>query len=431
MNQLSEFETRMIGILETEGEPSIDDFGSLNELLQHAEAIGRSPLLPEFIRLVTKVQTCTKEKVAECWGFVENSLPFCDRPSALIETLDLVEQAPDEYVEALFQILINRFAEPANLPACRSAALDGALRYVIRIPKLRFELISKLFTVKNDNDRDLVRSAARILGVVHANWPANELFEKLVELSENVSALDQVAFEIGTCKVQFALNSQETETIEQELHDSQYWFKQSLDSNSDRHDSAIYLESVNCLLDFYRGNSINAEKISLNIKKHATFLRAWNRSEANPPWLLDETIQILYWETLACKLSRLNTELLEPSWYEPAMVVETFLILVWTASKSLLMRNSESGLENFVRPRIAGTIGATVGQACALKEWLRRNEYHNDFDSVAELVKQVDNIVRENRPSSYTSTQILDPAIAQINQRCRHFRQTVGNSGDK
>lgn len=413
MNNLSEVEKTMVDILESGNEPTLDDF-DLDEMLKHSEAIGRSSLLPEFVLLVIKSRTHTENDVLKYWTFIEESLPFCKKASALMEIVDLVDLAPDENVAALFQIFINTFTDVTNTPACQSAALDGALRYVIRKPSLRFELVSNLLKITEEDDRDLIRSAARVIGVVHANWPETELFDKLVELAENVDVIDQVAFEIGACKIQFALNSRDVKTIERELDDSKYWFERSLNANTNRHDSAIYLECVKCILDFHRGLLLDAEEISAKIKKHATFLRAWNRSNANPPWLLNETIQLLYWDTLACKLSRLSSELLKPSWYEAAVVVETLLIAIWTASKSLLMRDSESGLEAFVRPRIQGTIGATAGQAHALKEWLRRNEENNDFETLNELALQIDSVVRESSSSGNSNIETLNLNFEEI-----------------
>ena len=189
-----------------------------------------------------------------------------------MEIVDLVACAPMEYVDSLFQNFINIFAETTNLSASRIAALDGALRYVIRKPNLRFEFVSNLLKTSKEDDRDLIRSAAKIIGTVYANWPAAELLDKLVELAEHVEVQDQVAFEIGACKIQLALSTADPLVVQRELHDSKYWFEQSLSADTDRHDSAIYLTSVACLLDFHRGNSIDTQVVSNNIKKQAAFL---------------------------------------------------------------------------------------------------------------------------------------------------------------
>lgn len=411
MSKLSEFETKMVGILESGIEPGIDDFVSLDELLKQSDVLGKSPLLTEFIRLVCKPSTPSDENTAECWKFVEESLPHCKNASALTEIVDLVDLAPIECAERMFQIFAISFADSRNSPACRIASLDGAVRYAIRKPTLRFELISNVLKLKIDEDRHLVRSVAKILGVLHANWPETELFDKLIELASNPDVLDQVAFELGVSKIQSALNSIDVKSIEREFHDSKYWFERSLAANTDRHDSAIYLECVICLLDFYRGRVIDAKAVSSRIRKHVAFLKAWNRSSANPPWMQSETVQLFYWETLGDRLSRLSEEILKPSWYEAATVIETFLVSVWSASTNLLMRNAKTGIEAIVRPRIEGQIGVTSGQAFALKEWLRRNEHHNDFETATELSERVDAIIKESQPNNPTTGHSLDPSL--------------------
>ena len=413
MSELSNFETKMVVILESEKEPSISDFVSLDELLKQSDVLGKSPLLPEFIRLVCNPSTHSRENTADCWKFVKESLPYCKNPSALMEIVDLVDQAPVDSAESLFQVFATSFADSENSPACRIASLDGAVRYVIRKPTLRFDLISSVLKLKKDEDQFLVRSAAKVLGVLYANWPETELFDKLVELADNPDVLDQVAFELGVCKIQTALKATDVESIEREFHDSKYWFERSMGANTDRHDSAIYLDCVASLLDFYRGREIDAKSVSSRIRKHVAFLRAWNRSNANPPWIQSENVQLFYWETLGNRLTRLSEEILLPSWYEPAKVIETFLVSVWSASTNLLMRTAKTGVEIIVRPRIEGQVGATAGQACALKEWLRRNEHHNEFEVAKELSERVDAVIKESQISNSTTGQFLDPSLAK------------------
>ncbi|QDT45679.1 hypothetical protein Pan241w_58060 [Gimesia alba] len=413
MKKYSSIENKMVDILETGAEPKIINFGSLDELLGSSELIGSSPLLPEFILMVLEDPCRPEECLDDHWKFIEKTLPFCVKGSALAEIVDLIDRANKQSKE-LFHVYMQIFSKSDSSIVARSAALDGAIRYVICDPQLRFELISNLLTITKNDDKDLIRCTAKIIGVAHANWPEPELFKKLVELAENLEAMDQVAFEIGSCKIQFALNAVDAESVETEFHDSKYWFEQSINADDNRHDAAIYLECVKCLLDFYRGRDINVAEVSSNLKKQVTFLRAWNRTDANPPWLFNNTVQLFYWEMLGHKLSRLNAELLTPSWYEPAMVVEEFLSAVWQSSKSLLMKGAETGLEAFVRPRIEGTVAANIGQAYALKQWLQRNPKHNDFDTVHELAQKIDAVVQENYSGSHTSIQILDPSFPRI-----------------
>ncbi len=396
MSELNDFETTMVNILESGGEPRVSDFGSLEKLLTAAETIGRTPLLPEFVRATLHHSHHQNVDSTKCWKFVEESLPTCSNGGAITEIIDLIDQAPRRCATNLFRILLQIYSDSEISSHARASALDGAVRFVIRDPQLRFELISNLLKITERDDFNLIRSTAKIIGVVNAHWPEKELFDKLVELAINHDALDQVAFEIGSCKIQCAMNALDAETVEKEFHDSKFWFEQSLIADSDRHDSAIYLECVKCLLDFYNGKAIDTKNILANLKKHVTFLKAWNRTEAGPPWLLDDMVKLFYWELLAGKIGRLSEELLQPAWYEIAVVVENYLVAVWTASQAILMKNSESGIESIVRPRIEGTVAATNGQLFAIKEWLRRNREHEKLDTVRELAERVDEIAEAN-----------------------------------
>lgn len=393
MTERTTLEEKMCALLESGSEPQIDDFGSVDELQSHFRAIGSSPLLPEFVRLALNDSTILREGEEKCWGVVEACLPLCTNGPTLLELLDLIDQAPANKVETFFEICLRNFEDNTNSAVTRSASLDGAFRFVIRESRLRFSLISALLSVEKEKDSYLSGRVARIIGVAHGVWPEPELLDKLTQLADWGDEIDQVAFEIGACKIQAGLNSDDITTIERHFYDAQYWFKQSLSANDNRHDSAIYLEAVNCILKCFRGHAIEAAEVSSRIKVHVTFLRAWNRSAADPPWLMDDSVQLVYWEQLGRKLCRLSEELIQPSWYETAVTVEEVIAAVWVASKSLLHRRVTTGIEIVLRPRIEGGIAAKTGQLHQLKEWLRKNTKSVHRKTVKEIAERVDAIV--------------------------------------
>ena len=369
MSEPSPFEQQMIGILESEREPSVTDFGSFDDLIDSSQELGESPLLPEFIRMMLQ---------SDHWQFVLSSLPFCTNGTALVEIVDLLDPVPIERVADIFRIYIRKFSEAKNSTVARCAALDGAFRMVSYNDALRFELISCLLSVGKDEDPKLLRSVAKITGVAHAHWGVSELFDLLVRFSEADDAIDQVAFEIGSCKMRFALEANNANSIEREFFDARYWFERSLAADANRHDAAIYLACVDSLVCFHHGELIDATKLAAELRNLITLFTAWNQYAAGPNWLIGETTKIFLWDTLAAKLIRLNDELVQPSWFETAVVVEQYLAAVWTASMTILRRDQETGIEQLVRPRIEGTIAATHGQSHAVKQWLRRNQDHEE-----------------------------------------------------
>lgn len=411
MTERTVHEQKMCAILESGAEPRLADVGSIDEFLSCSDSLGRSPLLPEFVRLAVSGPAISVEGEKKCWSVVEACVPLCESGSAFFELVDLVDKAPEGEFRSLCEMYLRIFDDKAKSPVLRAASLDGAFRFVFRESQLRFALISRLLATEAHDDRDLIRPAAKIMGAVHAIWPEPELLDKLVQLRGNRAAIDQVAFEIGSCKMQLALDSQEVASVERGFHEARYWFSQSVCADNNRHDAAIYLEAIDCLLSCCRGDGIELDKVSAALKKHLTFLRAWNRSNTNPPWLADETVQLICWDQLGRKLTRLSAELLQPSWYETAVVVEDVIAAAWTASRSVLHRVSSTGLEVILRPKIEGGIAAKVGQAHQIKEWLRRNSQHIDADTVKEIDHRVDAIVMSDSTTPKDVASSLDEVI--------------------
>ncbi len=394
MKVVNDIERKMVTILEAEKEPHLDDFGSIGELLQATDVLGRSPLLPEFIRLLLGA-SANPHELPENNEFIEKTVPLCLGGSALIEIVDLIDRAQCR-PEKLFRIYLDKFSNPENAIPVRSASLDGALRITVREPHRRFELIGRLLRITKHDDSQLVRNTARIIGFVHAHWPEAEFVQKLVELSENQDALDQVAYELGLCKLHSAMNADNRETAAQKFYASKHWFEMSVSADGTRHDSSIYLLCISNLLNFHRGENIDASKLSEDLRQQLVFQKTWNRSAVTPPWLIDASTQLLFWEAFADKLANLAEELLRPAWYEPAVVVEQYLSALWSVSRSLLARNQDSAVELLVRPRIEGSIGANASNCFLLKEWLRRNTQHENFDVISDIGKRIDEIAAKD-----------------------------------
>jgi hypothetical protein len=141
------------------------------------------------------------------------------------------------------------------------------------------------------------------------------------------------------------------------------------------------------------------DRISLN----AFELIAWYGVEGTPAWLGSRRYEAVCWSSLANVLTDLVQHLAAASWWEPAVVIERYVLAAYTAGRSILRRRGNGTIEFLLRPRIRQTLAAQEGQAYQLKTWLRRNENHEWVAEARNLIGEIDQLVEYGRRSETPS----------------------------
>jgi len=397
-------EKKLVDFLEAGTNPSLAMIGGIDVLNKVIPEIGVSPLLPEFVRIVLNSDESIESE--DGWRFICGTLSICKNGIAMRECVDLLDQFISLDSEADNQILesyLNIAIDKTNESLARAATLDGALRIAIALPEKRFDLIRVLIRIDVRDSPDFLRWAAKIIGVAHSHWHVDELVNKLHELRDVADAKDEVYFELGMSCLSKALTSIESNAVAAELQDARFWFNKSLASPLGRPDSTLFLLCTEVLTEFSVGE-LNGlvESLANQIDNSVRDLIISHRSNFDPPWLRTRTLEVLLWKQLSQALRQLENELLEPSWYEPAVVIEQFLLPIYSASRTILKLNQLGGIESLVRPRIEGSLAAMAGQAHLMRKWFRQNQFDELAEDAKQLIEQADKLV-----SKHADDQIL------------------------
>lgn len=139
-----------------------------------------------------------------------------------------------------------------------------------------------------------------------------------------------------------------------------------------------------------------------------------------PPWLGTRQTEAACWSALAGAIAGLAGSLDEPSWWEPASVIEQGLLSVYSAGRSILRRDQHGGVEAMVRPRIYASIAKQAGQAHQVRIWLQQNAIHEWAAEARNLIAQIDAFIEQacspqNPPDAASERTSLAAIIARSN----------------
>jgi len=118
---------------------------------------------------------------------------------------------------------------------------------------------------------------------------------------------------------------------------------------------------------------------------------------------------------LASAVAGLAGSLDEPSWYEPAAVIEDTLLSVYNAGRSILRRNHRGGVEQMLRPRIRASVATQAGQAHQVRMWLQQNTNHEWFAETRDLISQTGAFIeQESRQKNPIEAASERPTLSAI-----------------
>lgn len=92
---------------------------------------------------------------------------------------------------------------------------------------------------------------------------------------------------------------------------------------------------------------------------------------------------------MSAAIAGLAVSLDEPSWWEPATIIEQGLLAVYNAGRSILLRDQHGGVEAIVRPRIHASVARHAGQAHQVRTWLRYNADHEWAAEARSLIAEI------------------------------------------
>lgn len=381
----------------------LEDLGGITALAAAARALGNTPIMPELLQpLMMGWSNAEADDQGAYKEVLHNLLEAATTDIALLEAVDILDQhrpLPGDGDERCFMIFLGKAgnSDHALSGLARGAVLDGAFRWAGDIRRRQFRLLDFFLGITLDDDPEFLRRAAKIVGVAFSHWRDKELVDVLHKLVQQEEVRPEAAFELGMAALADGIDRADDDTAAAAaFREARDWFDESDRLSEHRPEASLYLDGLDLLLGFYSGTiGTSLDTASDRVQQHAFELHAWSGG-SGPPWLGARQTEAACWSVLASAVAGLARSLEEPSWWEPAVVIEEGLLSVYSAGRAILRRNERGGVEAIVRPRIRKSVATQTGQAHQVRTWLRQNATHEWAVEAQGLIEQIDSFVEQS-----------------------------------
>jgi len=298
-------------------------------------------------------------------------------PAALAEIVDLLSRQDLGEVlhRRLWKTFLKRVDDRSSSYGVRAQALHGALLLAQHQKGLLHQLKGFLTDLNVGDDALFLRHVAKILGVVLAHSPEPEFREKLNELLGVPEARDEAAMELGLDALRLGLDAETQEPAAKAFETALYWFNIALASSEDRVDAELYARCLGILVNVQRGLGDHPTTDIAGLADAAWRYSAYlgSADELHPSWLGAQSSERLHWTLLASKLGTLEVQLKKKVWMNAARAIEDELLAVYQASRSILFKDGDTGLDQVIRPRLAASLLLHRRHLDELDQWIEEN----------------------------------------------------------
>ncbi|UYW31934.1 hypothetical protein [Methylorubrum extorquens] len=319
------------------------------------------------------------------------------------DTLSVVEIAswlgrggavPVPFVRTLGQAFLVRSGDTASDYGSRAHALKAAMVLAQSDRSLLRRLQSDLLGLDLADDGEFLRHAARIVGAVLAHEEDGDLRDLLARLAEVGDAEAEASMELGFDTLRMGLDAETPDAAMNAFRGARDWFRRAEVASGDRPDATLYRRCLDALVTFQSGHAADdlgsrIDGIKASAFTYTAYLATPDRPEETSSWLGSRTEERVHWSMLALRLGALDTSLLKRAWLDAAAVIQEELLAIYTASRSFLGRDAESGLEAVLRPRVVGALGRELHSLALLDQWIAENAGSGLVPAAASLREEV------------------------------------------
>ncbi|OYQ77096.1 hypothetical protein B9T12_08980 [Wohlfahrtiimonas chitiniclastica] len=337
----------------------------------------------------------------------------------------------------LWNAFVQRVEDKDSHYALRAQALLGAL-YLSQTDKaLLRRLQGVLLDTNLDDDARYLRYVAKIIGTILSHEIDEDLQKLLYQLSNIEDAQDEVWLEIGMHQLRLGLEATNYQEALTAFIDSSSSFEKSLNASEQRFDADLFYQCVSMLINFLEDR--DRERIQNQIEgiqkatfNYLAFTTNSDRDADTNSWIgLSNQVRV-HWSLLAWHLGKLDLTFKKKAWLRAVDVIENQLLIVFTASRTILKRNQEGGLESYLRPKLIGGLQKERIYLNFLEQWIDENSDDLEINN-AELMR--DEILRYKEQSLFhrpkeavidgsTITAILDKGQVSSDDQKEIQKQT-------
>jgi hypothetical protein len=351
-------EKALAALLEAGDAPTLGKLGGAEVVAAAEGELSRSPFSPHVVHAVLldleRVEEPLRgrlEKLAcACFGNAPDDLTLYEL-NAVIEGSAATKR---KLGDAIFRALANGAQSGDRPGGYRGAAIEGLLRLSLGFPSRHLRLAAELLDIEI-GDPFLQPMLAKALGVTWSQVRDGALLARLEQLAETPAGGAEAAFELGMAHLAQALEAGDPAAAHTAFEKAEGWFEKSLAGSEQRPAAKLYSLGIGALQALGAGERV-PEDVSGSLLRAAFELQAYNRPDREPGWLGLRRTEAVGWVRLALTLDALVRSLWKSAWWEPEAVVGQELLSAYTASRTLLKRNREGGIEALVRPQIEASL---------------------------------------------------------------------------
>jgi len=389
---MHDVEKRLVALLEAGEVPDIGKLGGEEAVTAAEEELSRSPLSPHVVdaalvelgRAAEPARARLEGLVLACFRNAPDDLTLYELNAAIAGSAE----ARGKLGDAIFRTLADGLQSRPRLAGDRGAAIEGLLRLSLASPSRLLRLGAELLEIEIA-DPALEPMLAKAVGVTWSQLRDGGLLARLEQLAATPAGASEAAFELGMAHLALALEAGDAGSAHEAFESAKGWFERSLAEREQRPAARLYVLGIRALQTLGAGEAAG-EDVARLLLATAFELQAYNRAEKEPAWLGLRRTEAVAWFRLALTLDALARNLWKPSWWEPEVVVGGELLAAYTASRTVLARNREGGVEALVRPRIEASLVEGAGRLHLVKEWAARHpedERSADAKALLELAE--------------------------------------------
>ncbi len=405
---------RINALLSAGEEPDLQKVGGLSALSEAIDSVTESEYLPEIVSILVEALHLAADDERDQFGeLICRCVESTDVDMDLMVVLDIIDAArplPGNADDRCHAWFLKVAVDQQHMPMMRATALDGALRLAFEDRRKQLRLIDVLLGLEPTDDPIFLSRAVKVVGVAHTHWREPQLVDRLMVFLDIDEARAEAAFELGMSWLANALDATNRQSAIDAFRAARNWFRTSESACITRPDAQLFVSCLDILMAFSEKTPVVLKEFVQGLSEAILAIKIWHNPRT--PWLGARHLEICHWNLLALRLERLANSLSEPSWYYPAVVVEEELLAVYEASRSVLRRNYEGGLESVVRPTIEAGIVKQVGQLHHLRQWLDQNSDSQWIESAESLIKKVDTAIKIGAATYHPNEAVVDGTSA-------------------
>lgn len=380
-------------LLEAGEIPSIETLGGAERVVAGGEELSFSPFSPHIVHAVLlhleqaeeAVRPRLESLVCACFRDAPDDLTLYELNAVIAGSAATEGKLGD----AIFRTLADGLQAQTQSASYRGAAIEGLLRLSLGSSSRQLRLGAELLEMET-GDPLLQPMLAKSVGVIWSQLRDDALLARLQELARTSAGAADAAFELGMAHLAQALEAEDAASGCATFEIAKSWFERSLADSEQRPAARLYSLGIDALLALSAGRQVG-EDVRRSLLATTFEFQAYSRSDKEPNWLGLRRTEAVGWCRLGLTLRALEQSLWKPAWWEPEAIVGGELLAAYTASRTLLKRNREGGIEALVRPRIEASLVEQAWRLHLVKEWVARHpedERTKDAKALLELAEE-------------------------------------------